>query len=176
MGRSVMWGLNDRICHKDGHGEMWLAGPLLPGNATFFLPPACDIVHLPETCTSRQQDGRERQNKRFVVCVSAYLHKMRARVCICSRSSIYLWACVHRIRSPWGECPYQARTEDVVHLQWHGLRYQGSACRGDVLFVVLTVLGGLSAFHGAHSVNFAEEPSVTCCLIRISILNKTGIL
>lgn len=26
---------------------------------------------------------------------------------------------------------------------------------GDVLFVVLTVLGGLGASHGAHSVNFA---------------------
>ncbi len=160
MDRSVMPGLNDGICHKVGHGEMWLAGLLLPGNTTFFfLSPACDIVHLPETCTSRQQDGEERQNERSIVCLSAYLHEMCACVCIRSRWSVYLWAraCVHRIRSPWGECPYQARTEDVVHLQWHGLRYQGSACRGDVLFVVLTVLGGLSAFHGAHSVNFAED-------------------
>ncbi len=83
-----MLSLNDGICHKLGHGEMWLAGLLLPGNTTFFfLPPACDIVHLPETCTSRQQDGEERQNERFVLCLSAYLHEMCARVCICSRGA-----------------------------------------------------------------------------------------
>lgn len=44
---------------------------------------------------------------------------------------------------------------------------------GDVLFVVLTVLGGLGASRGAHSVNFAEDPSVSACLVGISILNKT---
>lgn len=73
----------------------------------FFLSPACDIVHLPETCTSRQQDGEERQNERFVVCLFAYLHEIYTPVFVYAHVRAYICECV-RVYIESGHCEVSA--------------------------------------------------------------------
>lgn len=84
MDRSVMPGLNDGICHKVGHGEMWLAGLLLPGNTTFFSFPMPVTLYICQRHARLGNKMRKRDRTRDSLCVS---------LCICMRCApVFVYA------------------------------------------------------------------------------------
>lgn len=82
MYRSVMQGLNDGICHKFGHGEMLLAGQLLPGNTTFFSFPLPVTLYICQRHARLGNKMGKRDRTRDSLCVSLRICVRYIRLCL----------------------------------------------------------------------------------------------
>lgn len=96
MDRSVMWGLNDGISHKDGQGEMRLAGFCLRTQLFSFPPPVTLYICQRHARLGNKMAERDRTRDLFCVslricmrCAPVFVYA-HVRAYICERVRVYI--------------------------------------------------------------------------------------